>query len=404
MAGKRVKAAFDVRMRGFADRVPVAEALRWIDAQAQRSGAEEIAVASAAGRVLAAPVVARVDLPPEDRAAIDGFAVHAAATLGASDYDPVVLKPAEAAGPLIPGSAAMLAAGRALPAGADAVVPFELAQAKGESIEVFGPVAEGAGILRRGQDIRAGAALFDAGRRVRPGDVGLLAAFGIERIGVVRRPLVRLVVAGAKDGAPDADGPLLHSLVARDGGITESLVSDVAEEAELAAAIAAPGADVVLVAGRSGTGGDDVAALALAKIGDLAIHGVALRPGGSTGMGSVGAVPVILLPGEPLACLAAYELFAGRLIRLCGGRDAAFPHRTCEAELSGKIAATIGLVEFRPVRIAVGPVAAPLAVPDGGGLATLREADGFVLVPAALEGYAVGAPVRVRLYGEEAQP
>jgi molybdopterin molybdotransferase len=402
VAGNPVRAACDVRMRGFADRVPVAQALRWIDNAARRLDAEEIAIGEAAGRVLALPLIARADLPPRDCAAIDGFAVHAADSLGASDYDPVVLKMAAPAGPIPPGSAAALIAGMALPAGADAVLPFELAQGNEKSVAVFAPIAEGAGILRRAQELRAGAGLFDRGRRMRPADLGLLAALGIERISAVCRPLVRLVVAGAKGGAPDADGPLLQSLVARDGGIVESLASGVAEEAALAAEIAAPGADIVLVAGRSGTGNDDVAPLALAGIGELAIHGIALRPGGSTGMGSVGAVPVILLPGEPLACLVAYELFAGRLIRLHGGRGAGFPHRVREAELDGKIAATVGIVEFRPVRIAGGR-AEPMALPEAGGLAALREADGFVLVPAALEGYAVGTPVRVHLCGEEAQ-
>jgi molybdopterin molybdotransferase len=301
----------------------------------------------------------------------------------------------------------MLAAGTALPAGADAVLPFEGAQAREKSVEVFAPVAEGAGILRRGLEIGAGEVPLAAGRRLRPADIGLLAMLGIERLGVVRRPRVRLVVAGAKNGGPDADGPLLQGLVARDGGSVASLASGVAEAAALAAAIAAPGADIVLVAGRSGTGGDDVAPLALAEIGTVALHGIALRPGGSTGMGSAGAVPVILLPGEPLACLCAYEMFAGRLIRLYGGRGAGFPHRVCTAELAGKIASVVGIVEFRPVRLAGGPVAPtaePLAVPDGGGLAGLREADGFVLVPAAREGYAAGATLRVHLYGEEAQP
>jgi molybdopterin molybdotransferase len=402
VASDGVKAPSDVRMRGFADRVSVAQALRWIDARARPLDAEEIAVGAAPGRVLALPVVAREDVPPGDCAAIDGFAVRAADSLGASDYDPVLLKPVEAAGPLPPGSAAMLAAGMALPAGADAVLPFELAQGNEKSVAVFAPVAEGAGILRRAQELRAGAGLLDRGRRLRPADLGLLAALGIEGISVVCRPLVRLVVAGAKNAAPDANGPLLQSLLARDGGIVESLASGIAEQAALAARIAAPGADVVLVAGRSGTGGDDVAPLALAGIGDLAIHGIALRPGGSTGMGSLGAVPVILLPGEPLACLVAYELFAGRLIRLHGGRGAGFPHRVREIALGGKIASTVGIVEFRPVRIAGGR-AEPIAVPEAGGLAALGEADGFVLVPAALEGYAPGTPVRVHLCGEEAQ-
>lgn len=405
MAGDGVSAPPDVRMRGFADRVPVAQALRWIDARVHRLAAEEIALAAAAGRVLARPIAAPADLPPADTAALDGFAVRAAETLGASDYDPVVLNLTDAAGPLASVSVAMLAAGAALPAGADAILPFELAQAKGKSVEIFAPIAEGAGVLRKAQDIGAGAALFAAGRRMRPADPGLLAGLGIATIGVVRRPRVRLLIAGAKNAMPDADGPILKSLVARDGGLIEGFAADLADRAALAEAIAAPGADLVLVAGRSGTGADDIAPPALADIGTVALHGIALRPGGSAGMGLVGQVPVILLPGAPFACLAAYELFAGRLIRGLGGRAPGFPHWTSGAELAGKIVSTIGVAEFRPVRISGGekPRAEPLAMPEGGGLAALAEADGFVLVPAAREGYPAGALIRVYLWGEEAE-
>ncbi|MGH7098463.1 MAG: molybdopterin molybdotransferase MoeA [Stellaceae bacterium] len=405
MAGDGVKTFTDVRMRGFADRVPVADALRWIDEQGHRLAAEEIALADAAGRVLALPVRAPADLPPADCAALDGFAVRAADTLGAGDYDPAVLRLADPAGPLPPGNAAMLVAGAALPAGAEAVAPFEWAQVKGISVEIFAPVAEGSGILRRGQDIRAGDTALADSRRLQPADLALLAALGIGRISVVRRPLVRLVIAGAKNAAPDADGPMLQNLIARDGGLIERFVAGLADRTAMAAAIAAPSADAVLIAGRSGTGADDIAPRSLADSGTVAIHGIALKPGGSTGMGSVQETSVILLPGALLACFAAYELFAGRLIRALGGRRADFPHPVREIELAGKLVSTIGLVEFRPVRISGGskPAAEPLAVSEGGGLAALREADGFALVPAALEGWAPGTPIRVYLCGNEAE-
>jgi molybdopterin molybdotransferase len=400
MAGDGVKPCPDVRQRGFADRAAVAAALRWIDAAARPLCAEEIAIDTAAGRVLAAPVTADTDVPPADRAGVDGFAVHAGDSLGAGDYDPVLLMPAEATQALPSGHAAVVVAGMAVPAGADAVLPFEAAQARGNRVEVFAPVAAGAGIARRGRDIRAGAKLLAAGHRLRPGDLGLLAGLGSERGVVVRRPRLRLVIAGAKGAERDANGPLLRALVARDGGLVEGCAAGVADQATIARLLAAPGADAILVAGRSGTGADDVAPLALAEIGELAIHGIALKPGSSTGFGLVQGVPVLLLPGEPLACLAAYELFAGRLIRQLGGRSAAFPHPTCEVALAGKIVAAIGFVEFRPVRL-TGLWAEPMAAPDGNRLAL--AADGFVLVPAPCEGYAAGTRIRVHLYAGAAE-
>jgi molybdopterin molybdotransferase len=260
------------------------------------------------------------------------------------------------------------------------------------------------GVERRGQELRAGAAPLLAGRALRPEDAGLLAVLGIERVEVVRRPRVRLIVAGPKrpgaGAAPDGDGPLLQALVARDGGALEAIVA-AEERGAIGAALGAPGADAILVAGRTGTGPDDEAPLALADAGELDLHGLGLRPGGSTGMGRVGAVPVILLPGEPLACLVAYELVAGRLIRRLGGRDPRLPHPVREAELARKIVSAVGVVDVCRVRLVDGR-AEPVGSVEEGGLASVVRADGFVVVPAPLEGHAPGARVAVHLYGDAA--
>jgi molybdopterin molybdotransferase len=223
---------------------------------------------------------------------------------------------------------------------------------------------------------------------------------------VVRRPRVRLVIAGPKRaaGSPpgrDADGPMLHALVARDGGVVEEAVVGADERGAMARGLAAPGVDAILVAGRTGAGPDDEAPLALVDVGELAIHGVALRPGSSTGMGRVGTVPVVLLPGDPLACLCAYELLAGRLVRRLGGRYPGLPHPVREAEVGRKIVSTVGFVDVCRVRLVDGR-AEPIGSVDEGGLASTVRADGFVVVPSPLEGHAPGARVRVHVYEESA--
>ncbi|HYQ79994.1 MAG TPA: hypothetical protein VEP68_00765, partial [Anaeromyxobacteraceae bacterium] len=119
--------------------------------------------------------------------------------------------------------------------------------------------------------------------------------------------------------------------------------------------------------------------------------------GGSSGMGMAGGVPVVLLPGDPLACLCAYELLAGRLVRRLGGRDPGLTHPTCQAEVGRKIVSAVGFVEACQVRLAEGRVE-PLGAPEFGGLATAARADGFVVIPEALEGYPPGARVTVHLY------
>ena len=378
--------AGEVRLRGFSDRASVEAAERWIDAVPAPLAAEEIAAAAAAGRVLAQPLAAPADWPPADRAAIDGWALCAAATVGASDYNPLPFRLRDAVGALGPGEAAPVAAGEAPPPGADAILPFEAAQAAGGRLEVFAAVPAGSGIERRGQQARRGAMLLPVGSLLRAPEAALLALFGIGRVAVVRRPRIRLRVAGAKliggDRPGDANGPLLRALIARDGGV-------VSEEAP----------DAVISAGRTGTGADD-APPALAAGGELAIHGVAMRPGGSAGFGWEEGMPAILLPGEPLACLAAYELFAGRLIRRLGGRHPGLPHPVVEAELARKLVSAVGLVDVVQVRLAHGR-AEPQGSPESG-LLSAAGAAGFVLVPAACEGYAPGARVALHLY--EASP
>ena len=183
-------------------------------------------------------------------------------------------------------------------------------------------------------------------------------------------------------------------LIARDGGS----VRRIPVTAGIAQALRELGpADLVLVAGRSGCGGDDDAAPALAAAGHVDVHGIAIAPGGSAGFGSIGKLPVVLLPGEPLACLAAYELFAGHGVRLLAGMPAMLPHPRRRARLAAKIASQVGTTELWLVRLDRDEVV-PLAPPDRAMLATSSAAIGFVLVPAASEGHPAGCEVDIHLF------
>ena len=168
----------------------------------------------------------------------------------------------------------MVTAGAPLPHGADAVLPFDATQLTGRAMEIFSTPAAGSGVERRGQQLRAGAALFEARRILRPQDVGLLRSLGIDRLRVLQLPRVRLVIAGPKKfsnspPAADAVGPMLRGLIERDGAQAEIVILPEPRAEAIGQAIAAPGADVILVAGRTATGPDDEAPLALAKVGEL---------------------------------------------------------------------------------------------------------------------------------------
>ena len=403
----------DVRMHGFAQRAEVGAVWRWIDAHAQPLAGEAVALGDAAARVLAAPVIAPIDVPAFDRSAMDGYALVGADTSGASEYNPLAFAVVGQAMPGHPhgasvaaGTAVRIMTGAAMPAGTDAVVPAEYAQESAGRVEIAQAVAPGKNVGLRGEDIRAGSETLAPGRVLRPQDLGLIASLGFAHATVRRRPRVRLIVTGNEIVSPgepkgahqiyDANSSMLRALVARDGGLVESF-HKLADDAEaLRAALTAPGADVALLSGGSSVGTEDFAPRLVAELGELAIHGVAMRPSSPAGAGRIGGTLVFLLPGNPVSCLCAYDFFAGRAIRLLGGRPAAWPHRARTGVLARKIVSAIGRVDYCRVRMS-GDEVEPLAISGAAILSSTTRADGFVIVPGESEGYAPGATVTVYL-------
>lgn len=358
----------DVRGAGFGGRAPLAAALAWIEAHAAALPAETIPAHEAAGRVLAVPPTGGA-WPLADRALHDGYAVCAAETEGAGDYNPL---------PLI--TAAAVNSGDALPPGTDAVAPYASVSRRGPGYDALAPVPRGAAVERRGSE----AAVLPTGP-LRPDAVALLALLDVAQVEAVRRPRVALVVAGAKSG-PDVLTGLLRSLVARDGG-TAAAHAGIAAVRE---------ADLLLLAGRSGCGWDDDMPHRLAAAGGaLDLHGIAFRPGDSAGLGRLGAVPVVLLPGSPLAALSAYEVLAGPAVRRMGARADLLPWVERQAVLARKVTSLIGCTDMVRVTVAGGR-AMPLGPADAAGLGRAVMADGWVIVPDESEGYPAGARVTVR--------
>jgi molybdopterin molybdotransferase len=392
------------RARHFTERSTLAAAAGWVDARTSPLAPEAVALDAAAGRILAADLAATGDLPDRDRAAADGFALCAAETVGAGSYSPAVFRLVEANDvPDRPdsriGSAVRLAAGDALPAGTDVVVTRELAQETGDgSVEIIDAVAPGDNVERRGSQVRHGAALVASGRRLGPIELAALAATGVARVEVVRRPRVHLVAVAPAGAVHDVDGPLLRALVARDGGTIVAERRIGRERAAIAEAIAAADADLVLVTGGAGLGDNDAAGAALADSGELAIHGLALRPGGSLGIGQVGNMPVFLLPGPPQSCFWAYELVAGRAVRRLGGRAARLPYARRRLTVARKIVSGIGFAQICPVRLVGDDRVESTASFEEAGLFAAVAADGFVIVPEGSEGFPQGATVELHLF------
>jgi len=389
--GAAARSDEDVRLFGFATRATFAAALSWIGDRAKLLAPETIPVCCAAHRVLAAPILGPIDRPDADRAARDGYAVRAADTEAADSYTPLLLRVTDGSASQL-GDATIIASGAAMPAGTDAVLPFEMAvhqngaQQDG-ALAVTAQAAPGAWVRRRGSEIQAGREVLAAGRRLRTGDPAFLAALGVPEVDVVRRPTVAVVTIGPKSGDADLLGPTLLARIGRDGGCGTR--ASIRGELQAMLADAAAGADLVIMAGRSGCGADDDAAPALrAAGGTLALHGIALQPGESTGLGQLGRAMVLLLPGDPPSCLAAYEMLAARAIRRSGG--VAEPDLVPMVPLDRKIVSAIGVVELVFVRLR-DRRATPLAADS---LAPLH-ADGYVVVPETSEGFAAGSLVPV---------
>jgi molybdopterin molybdotransferase len=414
MLKPRAAATNDVRMRGFTARHTVAAALDWLDSQLQPLDAEDVPLRLAAGRVLAISITSDVDVPGFDRATMDGYALLADSTEGATSYNRLPLAVLGDSMPGHPfdgavaaGEAVRVMTGAPMPRGADAVLPAEWVEAEGRSIAALASVSPGKNVGRRGEDIVRGRKLLECGRILRPQDLGVLSSIGHGTAQVIRRPRVRLVVTGNEllpSGSHpegfhivDANGPMLAALAERDGGLVDfpGLVRD--EPGAILEALQAE-ADIVIVSGGSSVGVEDLAPMLVAQHGELAVHGIAMRPSSPTGLGRIGHRLVVLLPGNPVSILCAYDFFAGRAIRALGGRTKGWPYRAVRGILTRKISSPVGRLDYARVKIKEGMVE-PIAIAGASLLSSTTRADGFVIVGDDSEGFAAGAEVNVWLYG-----
>jgi molybdopterin molybdotransferase len=400
-------------MRGFASRVTVDDALGWLDDIVCPLAGERVPLAELAGRVLAEDISSEVNVPPFPRAMMDGFALQAADTLGAAPYNRL---PLQIVGEVLPGQrfegtvgqgqAVRIMTGAPIPSGADAVLPVEKVEIGTDRLDALGEVSPGKHIGRVGEDIAESSVVLSKGRRLRPQDVGVLSSIGVADADAVRRPRVRIVVTGNELLPPgskpsgsqivDANSPMLASLINRDGGvaINPGIVPD--DPSAILDAMQ-DDADVVLVSGGSSVGQEDHAPTLVADHGELAIHGIAMRPSSPTGMGRLGNRLVFLLPGNPVSCFCAYDFFAGRAIRVMAGLSQQWPYRQLRAPLRRKLVSVVGRVDYARVKLVDGQVE-PLAISGASVLSSTTRADGFVVVPADSEGHPPGSEVAVWLY------
>ncbi len=376
-------------------------------------------LAAARGRVPTERVRAPQDLPGFAKSTVDGYAVRAADTYGASEGLPTYL---DVAGTVAMGQAPQVAVtaggavamptGGVMPDGADAVVMVEYTQeAMPGTIEVVRPVAPGDGLVRRDEDAARGAGLVPAGRPLRPQDLGLLASAGVTEVAVHARPRVAIVSTGDEVVDPatasleagqvrDASALALAALV-RDAGGDPDLLGIVPDDGERLAAVlgdAVASSDVVVVSAGSSVGARDETAAAVAGLGPPGIwaHGIAIRPGKPTLLADCGGVPLIGLPGNPRSALVVFRLVGVPVVRLVGGMTHPPADPSTPARLERDVPSAAGRLDIVQVAVRDG-VATPL-FGASALLSVLGAADGYIVVPDEATGLQAGTEVVVTLY------
>src|SRR6516225_4838554 len=361
--------------------VPAARALAaWRDAREAagcpaRLPAAPVPVDEAAGLVTAGPVWAVRSSPPFDAAGMDGIAVRAADTLGASETTPVHLPP---------DAYDAVDTGDPMPGGRDAVVMREHVHYQGKTAEIRAAVPPYQHVRSIGEDVSAGELLLPEGHRLRAADVAAAAAAGATHLSVRRRPVVTILATQAREAGCEA----------------RCLPIEPDDPERIAAAVraAVTGCDLLIIVAGSSAGRDDYTARVVAEHGTLAVHGVAVRPGHPVVLGAVGGTPVLGAPGYPVSAALTFDIFAEPLLAgLAGTAPRRRPRVT--ARLARKLASPLGLDDWVRVRLGVvGGVMVATPLPRGAGVLTsLVRADGLLVVPAGLEGHHAGEEVGIEL-------
>jgi molybdopterin molybdotransferase len=401
-------------MRPFTRTISIGEARALIDAGMPRiERRERVALLDARGRVLSASVVAGADVPPFDRASMDGYAVVAADTNGASRERPGKLQLAGRVytgdvptGRVDAGACIEIATGAPMPAGADAVIMVEETAVSGDEVSIFASVRPAQNIGRRGADITTGQTILREGDVLNASRVGALAALGFADVEVWARPSVAVLSTGneiAPQGAPLAPGQIydinrftVSTVIAEHGGVAVPVATARDSLPALHAALdECLRHDLVVFSGGSSVGERDLILDVIRERGEVLFHGIAVKPGKPTLFGRVQDTPVFGMPGYPTSCLSnAYILLVPALRRMA--RLPLTAPRRLTLALSARVTSVAGRHQFYSVRVE-GEHAVP-AFKASGDITSMSQADGYIEIPAEVTEVSAGTEVEVTLF------
>ena len=381
---------------------------------ALHTGCEVVPLEQALKRVLAEEIRSTEFIPGFNRSTVDGYAVKSTDVFGCSETIPALLMLVgavemgrQAGFSIAPGQCASVPTGGEVPAGADTMIMLEHTEdLGGGQIAIYKPSAPGANMIMRGEDTKPGQVLLPAGRRINAADSGTLAALGVTKVPVMRAPSVaiistgdELVPTGAKPGAGqirDVNAPMLYNAVREAGGdpVILGVIRDHEDDITAAVTKAVPQYDLLILSGGTSVGEKDAMPRVISNLGEMLVHGLAIKPGKPTLFGQIAEKPVFGLPGNPVAAFFIfYHLVRPLLFNMQG---ATVTDSRITLPISRSVPSNHGREEIVPVMIRDGQVE---PVPSKSGLiTTLACTDGFIRIPRELEGLKQGEMVEVTLF------
>ena len=403
------------RLKGFQELVRVEDALeKWLAAIEFHPNSTSVPLLTAQNRVLSSHIIANTDLPRTDRSAVDGYAVKATETIGASQSKPKIFKLNERDA-IGPNQAKQIWTGNTIPENADAVVMLENTKTVGKILEVWSPTTRWENVSRKGEDIKKGEIAVKTGTRLKPHHLGIIAAFGMSEVEVFQKPKVAVLATGneivrvgdkiRENKVFDSNRVVLTALCNELGAevIDLGIARDDIEEISQKLNNGLRRADAVMTSGGTSVGGPDLVPEVAARIGKpgILVHGVAMRPGMPTGLAVVGKKPIILLPGNPVAVMLSFEVFGRPLISRMLGLQATESRPVLMARMKRKISTTLGrknLVRVHVSREKGEFIADPISARGSSLFSTMTRSNGYVIVPENQEGLAEGEMVAVNMF------
>ncbi len=406
-------------MRGFTRYTRLSDALKIILSKTKPLKFETVTFDKADRRVLAEDIFSRVNVPHFDRSAVDGYAVKARDTFGANPQNPVEMRVVGSVAigsstelRIKKGEAVKIMTGAMMPKGADASVMVENTKTVDKVLRVFASLTPGKNVSALGEDVRVGDLVLKRGQVLRPQDVGMLASTGSLRVVVARRPTVGIFATGGELREPgrrlapakttNSNSYSIAANVLRNGGLPKllgivpddfGLIQRALKKASLN--------DMILVSGGSSVGERDLVPDAIAILGEILFHGVAIRPGSPTGFGVIRDKLVFSLAGFPVSALVAYDMLARPALLAMQWLPPDYGRHRARAKLTRKVSSPLGRTEvLRVILRSEGGrfLAEPIAAGGSSILSSMTQSDGFIVVPENLEGYEKGREVEVELY------